>query len=61
MFSWGSQNAMSTSIEASDMLINSVSMRLIILFRALPKLTDWKSIVLFNTKRIGASSIDRHI
>lgn len=61
MFNWGSQNAMSTSTEASDVLINNVSMRLIILFRVLPKLIDWKSIVLFNTKRIGASSIDRHV
>src|SRR3712207_1629879 len=58
MFSCGSQNAMSTSSEASNVLGMSVSMRFIILFRVVPKLIDWKSIVLVNTKRTGSSSID---
>ncbi len=61
MFSCGSQNAMSTSSEASNVLVRSVSMRFIILFRVIPKLIDWKSIVLVNTKRIGSSSINRDV
>lgn len=61
MFSCGNQNAMSTSSEASNVLVRSVSIRFIILFRVAPKLIDWKSIVLVNTKRIGSSSIDRDI
>lgn len=52
---------MITSNEARKLLVSRVSMKLIILFRGLPKLADWKSDVLFNTKRIRASSIDRHI
>ena len=53
-FSWGSQNAISTSREARVTFVSSVS----IIFRSLPKLIDWKSIVLLNTKRVGSSSID---
>ena len=58
VFSWGSQNAISTSREARVTFVNSVSIIFITLFRSLPKLIDWKSIVLLNTKRIGSSSID---
>lgn len=43
------------------MFVRRVSMKFIILFRGLPKLIDWKSIVLFNTKRIGSSSINRYV
>lgn len=57
-FSWGSQNAISTSREARVTFVNSVSIIFITLFRSLPKLIDWKSIVLLNTKRVGSSSID---
>ena len=58
VFSWGSQNAISTSREARVTFVNSVSIIFITLFRSLPKLIDWKSIVLLNTKRVGSSSID---
>ena len=57
-FSWGSQNAISTSREARVTFVSSVSIIFITLFRSLPKLIDWKSIVLLNTKRVGSSSID---
>lgn len=60
-FSWGSQNAMMTSRVASVKLVRRASIKFIILFRTRPKLADWKSAVLVNTKRIGASSIDRNI
>ena len=33
------------------MFVNRVSMRFIALFRGVPKLTDWESVVLVNTKR----------
>ena len=42
-------------------MVKRASIRFIILFRVIPKLADWKSAVLVNTKRIGASSIDRNI
>lgn len=48
----GSQNAIRTSRDAKRVLISNVMAILIILFRGIPKLIDWKSIVLFNTKRI---------
>lgn len=51
-FNWGSQNAIITSSEASVKLVRRASIRFIILSRGLPKLTDWKSVVLINTKRI---------
>lgn len=50
-FSWGSQNAMVTSNVASVKLVRRVIIRFIVLFRVRPKLTDWKSVVLINTKR----------
>lgn len=50
-FNWGSQNAIVTSSVASNRLIKRVSIRFIILFRTRPKLTDWKSVVLVDTKR----------
>ena len=43
---------MITSSEASVKLVRRASIRFIILFQAVPKLTDWKSAVLVNTKRI---------
>lgn len=51
-FNWGSQNAIVTSSVANVRLVKRASIRFIILFRILPKLTDWKSVVLINTKRI---------
>lgn len=57
----GSQNAMVTSNRARSVFVSRVNMKFIILFRGLPKLVDWKSTVLFNTKRIGSSSINRHV
>ena len=60
-FSWGSQNTIITSSVASVRLVRRANIRFIILFRIRPKLTDWKSAVLTNTKRIWASSIDRYI
>lgn len=51
MFSWGSQKAIITSNRARVMFVVSVSRRFIVLFRSIPKLTDWKSVVLINTKR----------
>ena len=51
MFSWGSQNAIVTSNVASVKLVRRVIIRFIVLFRTRPKLTDWKSVVLINTKR----------
>lgn len=50
-FSWGSQNAMVTSSVASVRLVMRAIIRFIVLFRVRPKLTDWKSVVLINTKR----------
>ena len=58
VFSWGSQNAISTSREARIKFVNSVSIIFKTHIRSLPKLIDWKSIVLLNTKRVGSSSID---
>lgn len=52
---------MVTSSRARSVFVNRVNMKFIILFRGLPKLVDWKSTVLFNTKRIGSSSINRHV
>lgn len=52
---------MVTSSRARRVFVRRVSIKFIILFRGLPKLIDWKSIVLFNTKRIGSSSIDRYV
>lgn len=43
---------MITSSEASVKLVKRASIRFIILFRVVPKLADWKSAVLINTKRI---------
>ena len=43
---------MSKSNEASVVFVNKVSIKFIILFRGVPKLTDWKSVALINTKRI---------
>ena len=40
-----------TSSEASVKLVKRASIRFIIPFRVVPKLTDWKSVVLVNTKR----------
>ena len=37
---------------ASMRLVRRASIRFIILFHTRPKLTDWKSVVLVNTKRI---------
>ena len=51
-FSWGSQNAMITSRVANVKLVRRANIRFIILFRVRPKLTDWKSVVLIDTKRI---------
>ena len=42
---------MSTSNEASVVFVNRVSIKFIILFQSVPKLTDWKSVALINTKR----------
>lgn len=50
-FNWGSQKAISISNRASVVFVRSVSRMFIVLFRSLPKLTDWKSVVLVNTKR----------
>lgn len=52
---------MVTRIREMDMLISKTRIRLITLFWATPKLTDWKSDVLVYTKRVGSSSIDRYI
>lgn len=52
---------MVTSSRAKRVFVRRVNMKFIILFRGLPKLTDWKSVVLFNTKRIGSSSINRYV
>lgn len=52
---------MITSSEASKVFVSRASIRLIILSRVVPRLIDWKSTVLFNTKRIGTSSINGHI
>lgn len=57
----GSQNAIVTSNRARRVLVRRVSMKFIILFRGTPKLIDWKSTVLFDTKRIGSSSINRDV
>lgn len=42
---------MNTSSKASVVFVNNVSRRFIVLFRGIPKLTDWKSVVLVDTKR----------
>ena len=41
----------STSNEASIVFVNRVSNRFIVLFRGVPKLADWKSVVLINTEK----------
>ena len=51
-FSWGSQNAMITSRVANVKLVRRANIRFLILFQVRPKLTDWKSVVLIDTKRI---------
>lgn len=51
-FNWGSQNAIITSSVASEKLVSRASIRFIILSWVRPRLTDWKSVVLINTKRI---------
>ena len=33
------------------MFVNRLSIRFIVLFRGVPKLADWKSVVLINAKR----------
>lgn len=43
----GSQNAITTSREASSVFVKIARTRFIILFWGAPELTDWKSIVLF--------------
>lgn len=43
---------MVTSSKARKVFVKRVNIKFIILFRGIPKLIDWKSIVLFNTKRI---------
>lgn len=43
---------MVTSSEASRVFVRRVSRRFIILSRGLPRLADWKSGVLIDTKRI---------
>lgn len=43
------------------MFVKMARRRFIILFWGVPELIDWKSIVLFNTKRIRSSSIDGDI
>ena len=49
------------SSKARSVLVDSVNIRLIILFQVALKLSDWKSIVLFIAKRIGSSSIDGYV
>lgn len=61
MFNWGSQNAITTSNVDSSVLVIKTNSILIISFRIIPKLADWKSAVLVNTKEIGSSSIDRNV
>ena len=51
---------MSTSNEASAVFVSRVIIKFLILFRSVPKLTDWNSVVLINTKRI-MSLINRWI
>lgn len=43
------------------MFVRRVMAMLITLFRIVPELTDWKSVVLVNTKRVRASSIDGYV
>ena len=43
---------MITSKVANVKLVRRANIRFIILFRVRPKLTDWKSVVLIDTKRI---------
>lgn len=57
----GSQNAITTSKEANNVFVRIARTRLIILSWSAPELIDWKSIVLFDTKRIRSSSIDGNI
>ena len=42
---------MSISSKARVVFVSSASRKFIVLFRGRPKLTDWKSVVLLNTKR----------
>lgn len=58
MFSWGNQNAISTSSVDRSVLVSKASITFIIPFRVAPKLVDWKSTVLVNTKGIRSSSIN---
>lgn len=60
-FIWGSQNAIVTRSEANRVLIIKVNIKFIILSRSFPRLADWKSAVLINTKRIRSSSINGDI
>lgn len=41
----------SMSNEACIVFVNKVSIRFIVLFQGVPKLADWKSVVLINKKR----------
>lgn len=60
-FICGSQNAIVTSSEAKRVLIIKVKIKFIILPWSQPRLTDWKSAVLINTKRIRSSSVNRDV
>lgn len=46
---------------ASSVLVRSVVNILIIPFRGVPELADWKSDVLVDTKGTRASSVDRDV
>lgn len=48
----GGAKAINTSNEVNIIFVNNVNIRFTMLFQVAPKLTDWKSIVLFNNKRI---------
>lgn len=61
MFSWGSQNAINTSSVDRSVLVSRAIIMFIIPFRILPKLADWKSAVLVDTKGIGSSSINGNV
>lgn len=52
MLSWGNQKAIETRTKAMVILVKRATMRFIILFWIIPELSDWKSGVLINTKRI---------
>lgn len=61
MFNWGNQNAISTSSVDRSVLVSKASITFIIPFRVTPKLVDWKSTVLVNTKGIRSSSINGNV